>query len=217
MMEFITIPTEQTTAVTDVVFGIMAVTAALYLHRIGKKDRQKAALWVWIFALLALAAFLGAITHGIKMSATLQTLLWYPLYLSLGLLVAFFMVAVIYDLRGQTMARRILPTMMTMAAVFFGITLIWPDNFLIFIIYKAAAMLFALGGYIWMTFRGHPGAGLVAMGILTTIIAAGAQAWNTLSFNFIWEFDHNGIYHLIQMIGIGFLLAGQRKALLSCR
>ena len=99
---------------------------------------------------------------------------------------------------------------------FFGITLVWPDSFLVFIVYAAVVMLFALGGYTWVAYRRHlEGAWLMVAGILVTVIAGGVQASNVLSFTFIWSFDHNGIYHLIQMVGIVLLVTGLRKALLS--
>ena len=100
-MEFIHNPTEQTTAVTDAVAAAMAIAAAVYLHRIGQKNRWKTSLWIWFFGLLALAAILGSIAHGFKISKAFQPFLWYPLYLSLGLLVAFFIVAVVYDIWGE--------------------------------------------------------------------------------------------------------------------
>ena len=90
-MEFIEIPTEQTTAVTDAILAVLAVAAAaIYLQRISQKNRWKATLWIFVFGLLALASALGAIAHGFKMPTAFQTYLWYPLYLSLGLLVALF-------------------------------------------------------------------------------------------------------------------------------
>lgn len=216
-MEFIDIPTEQSTAVTDAILAVMAIAAAVYVPRIGQHNWWKTTLWILILGLLALAAILGTIAHGFKMSKALQTFLWYPLYLSLGLLVAVFIVAVVYDIWGEAKARRILPIMVATGVGFFGITLIWPDSFLVFIIYEAVAMLFALGGYIWLAYRGRlVGAWLIAAGIFTTIIAAGVQASKAVTFTFYWSFDHNGIYHLIQMVGIVLLVAGLWKALLSC-
>lgn len=215
-MEFIDIPTEQTTATTDTILAVMAIAAAMYLHRIGQKNCWKTTLWVWVFGLLALVAILGSIAHGFKMSKAFQIYLWHPIYLSLGLLVALFMVAVVYDIWGQAIARRVLPIMGVIGVGFFAITLVWTDSFLVFIIYEAVAMLFALGGYSWVIYRGNlEGAWLMAAGIFAIIIAAGVQASNAISFTFIWSFDHNGVYHLIQMVGIALLVAGLRKALLS--
>ena len=213
-MAFIDIPTEQTTAVTDVILALFAVAGAVYLNRIGQKNRWKTTLWILLFGLLALAAFLGSIVHGFKMSPAVQTVLWHPIKLSLGLLVALFIVAAVYDIWGAAAARRIWPVMVVIGVGFLGITLIWPDSFLVFIVYETVAMLFALGGYAWLAWRGRlEGAWLMVAGILTTIVAAGVQAGKLLSFTFIWSFDHNGVYHLIQMMGIVLLLAGLNKAL----
>ena len=86
---------------------------------------------------------------------------------------------------------------------FWCITLIWSDSFLVFTIYEAAGMVFAFGGYLWLAYRCIlRGSLIMASGILVTIIAAGFQAINTISFNCIWSFDHNGIYHLVQMVCI---------------
>ncbi|MDJ0809258.1 MAG: hypothetical protein QNJ01_04110, partial [Desulfobacterales bacterium] len=57
------------------------------------------------------------------------------------------------------------------------------------------------------------GAWLMAGGILATIVAAGVQAGRLLAFTFIWPFDHNGVYHLIQMAGIVLIVAGLRRGL----
>lgn len=215
-MELVDIPTELTTAATDALTAIIAVAAALYLARGLRNNRWKTTLWLWIFGLLALAAALGAIAHGLKMSNEMQRLLWHPMYLSLSMLVALIVVAVVYDLWGEPMARRILPIMLVIGALFFTITLVLPDNFLFFIIYESAAMLFALGGYLRLVIdRSLDGGPLIALGIFTSIIAAAAQANSTMSFTLVWTFDHNGIYHLVQMVGIVLLSAGQGKTLLS--
>ena len=213
-MEFIDIPTEQTTAVTDLILTGLAFACAVYLRRIGSKDRWKTNLWVMVLGLLAVAAMLGAIVHGFKMPPAVQAFLWHPIKLALGLLVALFMVAVVYDIRGQVMARRVLPPMVLIGIGFFGITLIWPDSFLVFIVYETLAMLLALGGYAWLAWRGDlRGAWLITGGIFTTIVAAGVQAGKLLSFTLVWSFDHNGVYHLIQMAGILLIVSGLRKAL----
>lgn len=213
-MEFIDIATEQTTASTDVILVVLAIAGAVYLHRLGQKDRWKTNLWISVLALLAIAAALGSIAHGIKMSPAFHTFIWHPIKLSLGLLVALFIVAVVYDIWGKASSRKVLPAMVLIGIGFFGVTLIWPDTFLVFIVYELAAMLFAFGGYTWMACRGRlEGAWLMAGGILTTIVAAGVQAGKVLSFTFIWSFDHNGVYHLIQMVGIVFIVAGLRKGM----
>ena len=50
----------------------------------------------------------------------------------------------------------------------------------------------------------------MAAGILVSIIAAGIQANKSVIVTFIWRFDHNGIYHLVQVVGLMLLLMGLR-------
>jgi predicted ferric reductase len=80
-------------------------------------------------------------------------------------------------------------------------------------------MLFALGAYGWLAINNQlPGAGWMAAGVLVTLIAAGVQAlWKGQArpLTFIWQFDQNGLYHLIQMVGVVLLLVGLRIGLLS--
>jgi hypothetical protein len=217
-MEFINIPTEQTTAFTDAVLATVAVVSALYLLWISKDNRWKTILWVCIFSLLGLTSGLGVIVHGLKISSILQTTLWNILYISLGLLVAFFIVAVVYDIWGESAAKRILPIMMCIGFVFWGFTLIWPDSFLVFTVYEAIGMIFALGGYFWLACRNNfKGAWVMFAGILITIFAAVIQADEAISITYIWSFDHNGVYHLVQMVGILLLVSGLRSSLLSFR
>ena len=48
----------------------------------------------------------------------------------------------------------------------------------------------------------------MATGIFVSIIAAGIQANKSVFLTFIWRFDHNGIYHLVQIVGLMLLLMG---------
>jgi hypothetical protein len=212
-MEFIDIPTEQTTAFTDVILALVSITACIYIYRIGRGE-WKARLWEWLFFLLTVAAALGAIVHGTKLSERIESIFWSLINLSLGLMIAVFVIAVINDLKGMIFSRKLLPIILTFGYVFWMTTLYYPDNFLIFTIYEAVAMLFSLCGYVWLAYKDRlDGAVWMSAGILISIVAALVQATKMVSFQLIWEFDHNGTYHLIQIVGILFLLTGLRKSL----
>ncbi len=214
-MRLIDIPTERTTAVTDAILALLALGCLLYLRWLGQSDPWKTNIWSWVFGLLALAALLGTVAHGFKMSARLNHLLWQPLYLALGVTVALFVVGVVYDGWGYAISRQVLPVMVVIGLVFYAVTWLKPGSFLVFIIYEAIAMLFALAVYSWLAIQGFlDGAGLMAAGVLVTTIAAGVQASESVSVHFIWPFDYNGLYHLIQMVGLLVLVAGLRAALL---
>jgi hypothetical protein len=215
-MEFIEIPTEQTTAMTDVFVALLALGCVLYLRRAGLHERWKTNVWSWAFGLMALSGVVGAVAHGFKMSESVNDLLWQPINLALGLAVSLFVVGVVYDLWGYPTARQVLPVMLVIGVGFYIVTLIIPGSFLVFIVYEALALFFALGAYGWLTTQGRlKGAGLMATGILISIIAAGIQASKAVSVTLFWDFDHNGIFHLVQLVGLLFLLAGLRSALLS--
>ena len=218
-MQFIDIATEQTTAATDALLFLVAALFALLLSRASREsDRKKGRIWVAAFALLAIASALGAIAHGFKMNARANELIWMPLNLALGLTVALFVIGAVYDLRGFSTPRALTPTMLAVGFLFFGATVAIPDSFLVFVLYEAVAMLFALAAYTLMSFRGTlRGAPLMAVGVLISIVAAAVQASGAIAFTWIWDFDHNGAFHLIQMVGLVFLLSGLCMDLASRR
>jgi hypothetical protein len=90
---------------------------------------------------------------------------------------------------------------------------------LVFTFYEAVAMLFALGAYSWLAFTGRlAGAYWMVAGVLVTIIAAAVQVlWNGKEnpLTLIWQFDQNGLYHLIQMVGVALLMVGLRLGLMG--
>ena len=130
-MEFIDSPTERTTALTDVILMVMALAAAEYLRRIGLTNRWKSRVWRWAFTLLAVAAALGAVVHGFALSEEAHVALTQPLNFTLGMLVALFVVAVAYDLWGQSVAGQVLPFALLTGVGFFTLTLVWPDRFVV--------------------------------------------------------------------------------------
>ncbi|MFZ7128208.1 MAG: DUF6962 family protein [Desulfobacterales bacterium] len=213
-MAFIDIPTEQTTAATDAVLALVAVACMIALRRHRSSDPFKVKLWSWTFGLLALAAVLGAIAHGFQTSAALRDLLWQPLNLSLGLAVALFCLGAFRDMWGRRFAKRALPVMIGLGVVFYAVTRMAGGAFFVFIIYEAAAMLTALAVYTRLAAaRLLAGAWLMAGGVLVSIVAAALQAGGSVRVTLIWPFDHNGVFHLVQIVGILILTAGLKTAL----
>ncbi|HET7767807.1 MAG TPA: hypothetical protein VFN74_03465, partial [Chloroflexota bacterium] len=78
--------------------------------------------------------------------------------------------------------------------------------------YELVAMTFALLAYGQLALRRAPGAGLLSLGILMSIVAAGIQASPAVVV-LGWTFDHNGLYHLIQMVGVVLVVMGIRVSL----
>lgn len=205
-------PTELTTAATDVALAVLCLVLLVSLLRRPAGARWKKGLWASVFALLASASVLGAIAHGFDLSSSLRTALWRPLYLLLGLSVAMFLVGGIGDWRGERAARTVLPWALAAGVGFFALTQI-ADNFGMFIAYEGVAMVATLGIYLclWIG-RRVPGAGMVTVGIVLTLAAAALQV-SSLSARIIWDFDHNGLFHLVQLVAILVLARGLRQGM----
>lgn len=212
-MQLVTDPTELTTAATDACLALLALASAGYLYHFQRLNPWKILLWCCIMIFLALGSILGVFVHGFKLAPATFNLLWFPLYLSLALAVALFVANATYDGWGLPASRRILPFVLFAGCVFTIVAQLIVSNFLFFILYEGVAMLFALGVYLWLAIsRQAPGAFLISCGILLTIAAAVAQTIHSIEFTVIWQFNYNGLFHLIQMAGIVVVVVGVRRS-----
>ena len=205
--------TELTTAATDAALGLLCLAVSLRLGAIDASATWKRALWCWVFGLLIVASVLGTVVHGLELSESVRSLLWRPLYLSLSLTVALFVIGGIYDWRGEAAARALLPWAVGIGVSFFAVTQLSDGAFLIFVLYEATAMLAALAMYVFLSTTGRlAGAGMMTAGIGLSIVAAAVQA-STLSVRLIVPFDHNGLFHLVQLTATAALSNGLRRGL----
>lgn len=215
-MKYVKDPTEQSTAVTDILLALVAVGGMMVLSPFISKsqDLWKIIIWSAAFGLIGLAAAFGAAAHGLVMARKVHDRIWRLLNLSLALAVSLFVAGVAYDLWGLAVCFKVLPVMLASSLLFFGATLRYPGIFFVFIVYEGLALVFALSAYIYMALRREPaGAAFMAAGILVSILAAGIQANKSISLTVIWQFDHNGIYHVLQAVGLIFLLIGLQRSL----
>lgn len=211
-MELIGSATERTTAATDLLLAAAALAGAIYLRRL---PPASAARRIWALALAAagLASLLGAVTHGLVMSAQLREALWQPLYLLLGIVVAGFVAGAVGDRWGDRPARRVLPPMLFLALLFYLLTRLAGGDFLVFVLFQAAGLLAALVIYLRLARAGRRGVGLVAAALAVSLGAGAIQADESLAARLVWEFDHNGLYHLTQLVGLALLVMGLARTL----
>lgn len=199
--------TERTTAVTDLLLGLVVGAGILRLRR-SVPPGWRRGIWTAALGAFGVSALLGAVAHGLALDDRLRDALWQPLYLLLGLAVALFVVGAVGDWRGERAARAILPAAVVAAAVFYLATRITAGDFRVFVAFEAVALLFTLAVYGALAGRGRPGAATVA-GALAVSLAAGAiQAGDSLTVRIGWDFDHNGLYHLVQIVGVVLLVRG---------
>lgn len=215
-MKFVKDPLEQTTAATDIVLALVAFGGIVFLLGLilNSGELWKISIWSAAIGSIGLAAALGAVAHGLILSRTLHHCSWLVLNMALSLAISLFVVGVVYDLWGFEVSLKTLPILLIAGLGFYLTTLFYPGIFFLFIVYEGVALVFALAAYIYLTIQQDlPGAYLMAAGILASIIAAGIQANKSVVVTFIWRFDHNGIYHLVQVVGLLLLFAGLRKSL----
>ena len=206
-------PTELTTSATDAALAIECVMMVVYLWRAPTGDRWRPGLWCWVFGLTAFSSLLGAVAHGFEIPNSALAALWKPLHLSLGVLVPLFLVGAIYDWRGRVVAGRLVLWSIAVGAAFFGLTEFFREPLIVFVLYEATAMVSALAIYSLLAAAHRlKGAGVVSMAILLNLAAAGAQA-SDISVRIVFPFDHNGISHLVQLVGVGTLGLGLRRGM----
>jgi hypothetical protein len=211
-MELIASATERTTAATYLLLACAALGGAI---RIGRGVRRTTARRIWAAALAAagLASLLGGVTHGLVMTSGLREALWQPLFLLLGIAVAGFVAGAAGDGWGRGAARRVLVPMLALALAFYGLTRLMAGEFVVFVVFQAAGIIATLVVYLRLLRAGREGAGLVAAGLAVSLAAGAIQANDSLAAHVIWDFDHNGLYHLAQLGGLALLVTGLVRTL----
>jgi hypothetical protein len=205
--------TERTTAATDAALGLLSLAGAVYLTRAVPRSLARR-IWQAALLTLSLASGLGAIAHGLVMSDALREALWQPLYLLLGITMALFVVGAADAWRGEVTAKRLLLPLLGLALVFYGVTRAARGDFLVFVLFEAAALIFSLVVYLRLAYlRTRRGAGLMALALAVSLLAGVVQASGPISIRLVWAFDHNGLFHLLQLLGVTLLLLGLRLLL----
>ena len=202
-MKLVDSPTERTTGATDVILSAAASGAAVYLQLLPHGLSLRIGVWSCAFGLIAVSAACGAAYHGLVLAESARKALWHVLTLCLGLAISLFLVAVCQDAGGTEAAQTALPIMLAAGVLIFGVSRMFPGLFIVFVLYEAMALLIAFAAYAWMAASGIlSGAGWLAAGILVSMIAAGIQTARRVQVSFVWEFDHNGMFHLVQTLGL---------------
>ncbi len=212
-MDLAGVATERTTAATDAILAVAALAGILSLRR---RTPRSFGRTVWLAALgsIVLASMLGAVAHGLELRPAMRELLWQPLYLALGVTMALFVVGAVADWRGAPTGRRVLAPMLALALVFYGITRLTGGSFLAFVVYEAAALLFALGVYLRLAGgAARAGAASMAAAMAVSLAAGAVQASGLGPVRIVWAFDHNGLFHLVQLAGLVLLVGGLRHRL----
>ncbi len=185
---------EPMTMLTDYVLGGVSACAAIALLRDSQTSRR---LWALAFAALAAAAFLGGTWHGFVQS----DLLWKATTLSAGV-ASFGMVAgsSYAAFRGTT--RNALLTAALAKLVVYSAWMLGHDAFLYVVIDTAIAFLIVAAIHLWKW------NGPIVAGVAVSIAGALVQA---SGFRLHEHFNHNDLYHVIQIAALVLLYRGAKR------
>jgi hypothetical protein len=185
---------EPMTVVTDYALGSVAAWLSLLLFRNAQTARR---LWAVAFAALAAAAFLGGTWHGFLQS----NLLWKATTLSAGV-ASFGMVA------GSSWAvfsgplRAFVLTAALAKLVVYSAWMLSHDAFLYVVIDTGIAFIVVAALHLWKW------NGPILAGVAVSIAGALVQA---SGFRLHEHFNHNDLYHVIQIAALVLLYRGAKR------
>ena len=193
---------------TDYALAAMTVLFAVLLLRSDQLHRQASVrLWAGAFIATALAAIMGGTYHGFSLylGDTGQEILWKATAYSMGF-VSFFMLSgsivasVRHPLRRWLLAAVVLK---------FFVYVVWMarhDDFRFVVYDYLSAMVGVLIFQASAAYsRREESAKWIIAGVLVSLIAARAQQ---SGFTIHENFNHNDVYHIIQMIAVYLFFKG---------
>ncbi len=199
---------EPMTAFTDLLITAFGVWFALEL----KDHYQLYFMNVhWYFGramwFVAFASLMGALYHGLgpHFSPRIQGFIWKLTLILVGLTSFSLVLGAFHHVFPFHTIRYLRWFMGILLAIYF-IVIFRDPRFFNAVLFYVPAMLFVLGVMIYSHFNyGQSGAVLVIYGILIAFVGAGVQM---SGFDLHKHFNHNDIYHLIQIASLYFIFKG---------
>ena len=196
-------------AVSALTDFLLACEVLFFAGRLVQLPKQRfSAAWYWSAAmtLLGLASLIGGIDHGF---IEMQGLERFPIQRADWLVAGAMTGCVLMTATTQFIPSRLHRLALGLTLLQFGLyalAVFLIDNFFVVIVNYAPVMLLLLA----LSMRGlGSGRGSLSMiaGIAIQFGASGVQASGVDAFT---PLDHNGLYHLISMVGVVFLFHGGR-------
>ena len=194
---------EPMTLATDYVLAALGVWFGVRLHRrAGPGDPRR--FWAGAFWAMALAAFLGGTSHGFApfLGDLANAALWRATMVAIGAAAVLLLYASLLRVSEARFWKWLL-------VADFALYSLWvcfiDDDFFYAIVEYGGAMLVVLVIYLVLAVRLHPGAVWIIAGIAVSFIGAGIQQAGIAPHR---HFNHNDLYHVVQMVGLGLLYKG---------
>ena len=196
---------EPMTVLTDVLLAAAAVWAGWRIYAVSHAPTHL--YFALSFFLIALGALAGAAIHAVRHTSLVRwvPLLWRITGIAVGLSVSAMLAGTFYHLLPAEYADILRWTLLGLSILYAA--WIWRSyQFRNVIVFYSICMAFVLGamGLSYVS-TGSEGAKLIAVGILISFAAAAVQR---SGFKLARHFNHNDIYHVIQLVGLYFFYRG---------
>lgn len=182
---------------TDYALGGVSGVLGFLIFR---NNAVSARLWGLAFLALAAAAFLGGTFHGFQISWT-----WQPTVLAVGI-ASFGMLAGSAYTTTSGNARRALLAAAALKLVFYEAWMLGHDDF-IFVVADTASAMLAVAA-LHLLALDNAATRWVLGGVVVSLIAAGIQAGRVALHE---HFNHNDLYHVVQIAAMALYYAGARR------
>ncbi len=200
--------TEPMTMATDYLLAVVAWVLAFRLMTRGRRDASRPALlWGSAFLFTGIAAFAGGTFHGFTLilSSSVLGALWKVTCYSLGI----GSLALLAGIADAVLSRRWFAVISAAALVKFilyAIELLRSDDFRLVVMDYAISMVAVLviAAIDWIHRKSRSSPWIVG-GILVSFVAAAIQASGLTVHQ---HFNHNDLYHVVQIGGLWLLYRG---------
>lgn len=202
---------EFTTAATNLVNAIItAVLICVVMRRVRSEVRRK--VWSVFLGLFFLICILGAVIHGFTFDETVRSALWLILYAIMAFMIGSFVVAILYETRGENDLSRAVKINAVLAIAFVVfmaiISRFLEYTFTVFIIYCACYLLVIIG-LILSVIKQKAYCGWFLTGVGFMVAGSILQTVKSILFHIgSLEFNYNAVYHVFTILYILFLFVG---------
>jgi hypothetical protein len=202
--------TEPMTLATDYLLAVVTFVLGRRLFRESPGGRPVAVrLWGWTFQWLTIAALVGGTYHGatLVLSPLASSVLWKITIYSIGLADACVVAAIVRAIFPPRVQKSLLILIVFKVALFLVWT--WRHDAFKFVIYDyVPSLAFVLVASVVQFARTKSaGAAWIAGGVIVSFVAAAIQLGGRGLHR---NFNHNDLYHVVQMIAMVLLYRGGR-------
>ena len=199
---------EPTTVITDLILALMGFVFGYHLLLIyGERGFDFHFYWAWGFIVTGLGAFFGATSHGFgpHFTTLIKNILWKGTMLFIGLSGWFFAMGTAIFILSPSVFD-LVRWILIVSIIVYMVYVFRDDRFIIAIRYYFPLMIFIMLEMLYQFSIGYSmGSAYVAVGVLVSLAGAGVKA---SEFSIHEHFNHNDLFHVIQMMGMIFMYLG---------